>query len=211
MNFVKYFNAFTIGEYIVTGILFVFLGINYLYASYPKVFNDVPIVYFLMFVLQVSVFLILFLLAFIIYYQIKENKDFFQYDQIGSEYKIFKGKNQITYLTIFFIFIIFIHIVIQVSFNNLFRSTYYNTNLSLDWYEIYLIILLITMLFYLLPYLLVLVYNTMITKYQGTIDKNHLGIPVKALTTILNLIIFVIIAFINILFIIYVYFSYFFD
>lgn len=210
LSFIKKFNFLTVVEYFLSGIFFVLSGIYGLFEGYPKAVNEIPIVYMLLILLEESVFLILFIMGFFIYYQYKTNTDFFQYDQIGSNYKLFKGKSQIILLATLYIFNVIFHFIVQFIFDNFLTSPYYASGMSQDYRETYFIIILIVMLLYLVPYLLLLFYNVVITKYQGLIDKAHMDIPFKTLTIISNILIFIIIVILTALFMVRVELSYFF-
>lgn len=209
MNFGKNFNLFTSGEYILSAISLSVLGIYFLFESNPKVFDKIPIVYIMLILVEVSIFFTLFILGYIIYYQNKKNHEFFQYDHIGSKYNVFRGTDQVYVFTFLFILILLGYLIIQYAFDNFLTSPYGGTNSLPNYYEQYVLIISILLLLYLMPYLLVLIYNVIITKYQGIIDKNHLGIPIKALITVSNLIIFGIITLFSILFLLIAYQFYF--
>jgi len=209
LSFIKKFNFLTVAEYFLSGIFIVFSGIYGFFEGYPNVFNDIPIVYLLLILLEVSVFLILFIIGFLIYYQYKTNTDFFQYDQIGSTYNLYQGKSQIILLATLFIFNVIFHYIVQFIFDNFLTSPYYASGMSQNYRQTYFIIILVVMLLYLVPYMLILFYNIVITKYQGLIDKTHMDIPLKTLTIIINFVLFVIIVILTALFMVRVELSYF--
>ena len=208
MNFIKFFNWLITVGYFLYGIIFAGLGFNMIVASYPRVFNEVPYVYFLLIILELSVFLIPLVLCLIIFYQLRLNVDFFQYDQIGSEYSLLKGSNQKAILSAFFIVIILVHIIIQILLEN-FLNRYLYSSRDINWYTNYMFQLVIIMLTLFLPYLLVLYYNIVITNLKGSIDKKHLSYVVNILITISALMIFIFIIATGVYYVIEVYASYF--
>lgn len=208
MNFEKNLNVLTTGEYFLSGIFLVLFSFYFLLHSTPQIFNEVPLIYSSIFLLEVMVFLILFIMSFIIYYQITKNKEFFDYDQIGSKYNIFRGKIQVVILTALFTLIVMIHLLVHYIIHNFSTSMYLAYPTISNYYEFYVSVILILLLAYLYPYILVLLYNIIITKYKGKINKKHLGIPVKTLTTILNLIFFVFILVFSVFYMMIIYNSY---
>jgi len=184
MNFEKNLNILTSGEYFISGIFLSLLSFYYLLHSTPQIFNEVPFIYSSIFLLEVSAFLILFIMGFIISYQFTKNKEFFDYDQIESKYNIFRGNYQVVILTALFTLIILIHLLVHYIIHNISTSMYLAYPTISNYYEFYVSIILILLLVFLYPYLLVLLYNVIITKYKGKINKKHLGIPVKTLTII---------------------------
>ena len=208
MKFIKIFNWLNVVGYFLYGIIFAGLGFNMIIASYPRVFNEVPYVYYLLIILELSVFLIPLALCLIIFYQMKLNVDFFQYDQIGPEYILIKGSNQKMILSAFFIVIILVHIIIQLILEN-FLNHYLYSSRDITWYTTYTFELVIIILTFFLPYLLVLYYNIVIINLKGSIDKKHLGFVVNILITIIALMIFILIIATGIYYVIEVYASYF--
>ena len=208
MNFIKFFNWLITVGYFLYGIIFAGLGFNMIIASYPRVYNEVPYVYYLLIILELSVFLIPLVLCLIIFYQLRLNVDFFQYDQIGSEYSLLKGSNQKAILSAFFIVIILVHIIIQILLEN-FLNRYLYSSRDINWYTNYMFQLVIIMLTLFLPYLLVLYYNIVITNLKGSIDKKHLSYVVNILITISALMIFIFIIATGVYYVIEVYASYF--
>ena len=205
MNFIKFFNWLITVGYFLYGIIFAGLGFNMIIASYPRVYNEVP---YLLIILELSVFLIPLVLCLIIFYQLRLNVDFFQYDQIGSEYSLLKGSNQKAILSAFFIVIILVHIIIQILLEN-FLNRYLYSSRDINWYTNYMFQLVIIMLTLFLPYLLVLYYNIVITNLKGSIDKKHLSYVVNILITISALMIFIFIIATGVYYVIEVYASYF--
>ena len=208
MNFIKFFNWLITVGYFLYGIIFAGLGFNMIIASYPRVYNEVPYVYYLLIILELSVFLIPLVLCLIIFYQLRLNVDFFQYDQIGSEYSLLKGSNQKAILSAFFIVIILVHIIIQILLEN-FLNRYLYSSRDINWYTNYMFQLVIIMLTLFLPYLLLLYYNIVITNLKGSIDKKHLSYVVNILITISALMIFIFIIATGVYYVIEVYASYF--
>ncbi len=208
MNFVENFNNLTIGEYFVSGILYVILGIYSIFATEPRVFNEIPLVYFLLIFMEISVFLIPFFLAYLIYYQKKYNKEFFEYDQIGSYYKLFRIIDQEIFLFVSFILIILLHLIIRFTLNEFLSSSYSHDGFPV-FYGPHIFLLVSLLIAYLIPYLLLLLYNNVITNRQGKINKINLGFTVNAIFVFINIIIFVFLFIYSALFMTLTHFFYF--